>query len=234
MLQHLGAVTDYQGVDVNNPITHARPVRKARARFSKAATAAETIKGFGHSMDIIGLTYGQFSLIDLVEATLDITGPADVTISTWSAGFYDVEAAKNFRDNGRLRSIRFVMDSGRAKKGQAGVHDIEDLFGAGHTVQVRTHAKFVLIRNEDWNVTITSSMNLNKNMRCEQFEMTDDADRCDMFEAFVNAAYEDAPPSGDHGRTMPGLPSMDERFGVKTLEGVSRNTSPIKLGRFAE
>jgi hypothetical protein len=219
---------------MNQPITHARKVRKARARFSKAACAADTIRDFGHDMDIVGLTYGQFSLIDLIEAALDITGPADVTISTWSAGFYDVEAAKNFRDNGKLRSVRFVMDSGRAKKGQAGVYDIDELFGEGHTVQVCTHAKFVLIRNDEWNVTITSSMNLNKNIRCEQFEMTDDAGRCDMFQGFVDAAFEDAPPSGDHGRTMPGLPSMPEGFQVSALAGVSRNSSPIRLGVFTD
>nr|DAX92427.1 MAG TPA: hypothetical protein [Caudoviricetes sp.] len=77
-------------------------------------------------------------------------------------------------------------------------------------------------------------MNLNKNIRCEQFEMTDDAGRCDMFQGFVDAAFKDAPPSGDHGRTMPGLPSMPEEFQVSALAGVSRNSSPIRLGVFTD
>ena len=62
---------------------HVRPKRRTRARFSKVASARDTIAGFGPDMDVAGLTYGQFSLIDLIQAALEITGPADVTISTW-------------------------------------------------------------------------------------------------------------------------------------------------------
>lgn len=209
---------------------HARPARKSHARFAKAGVAAQAIEDFGHGMDVMGLTYGQFSLIDLIQATLDITGPADVTVATWSAGFYDLEAAKNFRDDGRIRSIRFIMDSGRQKKGQAGVHDIDELFGEDSIITIRTHAKFVLIRNDDWDVCITSSMNLNKNIRCEQFEMTDDVERCEMFEAFVGAAFDEAPASRSFGRTMPSLNSVDPDRTVVALPGVSRNTGKITMG----
>lgn len=82
---------------------HVRPVRPARTRLSKVASAADTISGFGHGMDVVGLTFGQFSLLDLLHATLDITGPADVVISTWSAGLYDVDAARRFVEDGRIR-----------------------------------------------------------------------------------------------------------------------------------
>ena len=140
---------------------HLRPKRRTRARFSKVASARDTIAGFGPDMDVAGLTYGQFSLIDLIQAALEITGPADVTISTWSAGFYDVEAAEKFRANGMLRSIRFVMDAASMKRGQASVADIADLFGPEAIRSTRTHAKFALVRNEAWDVVITSSMNLN-------------------------------------------------------------------------
>lgn len=209
---------------------HARPARKSHARFAKAGVAAQAIAGFGHGMDVMGLTYGQFSLIDLIQATLDITGPADVTIATWSAGFYDLEAAKNFRDDGRIRSIRFVMDSGRQKRGQAGVHDVDELFGEDSIITIRTHAKFVLIRNDDWDVCITSSMNLNKNIRCEQFEMTDDVERCEMFESFVGAAFDEAPASRSFGRTMPSLSTVDPDRTVVALPGVARNTGQIAMG----
>ena len=207
-----------------------RPARRAQARFSRAGAARQTIAGFDHGMDILALTYGQFSLIDLVQATLEVTGPADVTIATWSAGFYDLEAAENFRDCGMIRSIRFVMDSGRAKRGQAGVHEVGEIFGPDSYIQIRTHAKFVLIRNEEWDVCITSSMNLNKNIRCEQFEMTDDAERCEMFEDFVQAAFDEAPASRSFGRVMPGLRTVDPSRSLVALPGVERNTAPISMG----
>lgn len=181
---------------------HARKVRKARHRLSKVANARDTIEGFGPGIDIVGLTYGQFSLLDLIEAALEVTGPADVTISTWSAGFYDVEAAVRFRDNGLLRSCRFLMDSS-AKRGQATPGDVADLFGPDSVRTSRSHAKFVLIRNKDWAVVITSSMNLNLNPRLEQFEMTDDVDRYDFFDAFVQSVWTDLPEGWVNDRRLP-------------------------------
>ena len=53
---------------VADAVAHVRPARKVRARFSKAAGARDTIAGFGHGMDVAGLTFGQFSLIDLIQA----------------------------------------------------------------------------------------------------------------------------------------------------------------------
>ena len=62
-------------------VSHLRPKRKTRARLSKVAGARDTIRGFGHDMDVVGLTFGQFSMLDLIDATLEITGPADVVVS---------------------------------------------------------------------------------------------------------------------------------------------------------
>lgn len=203
---------------------------KSVARFSKAGVAAQSIDGFDHDTTISGLTYGQFSLIDLIQATLAITGPADVTIATWSSGFYDIEAAKNFADDGRIRSIRFVMDSGRQKRGQAGETDIAELFGEESIITVRTHAKFVLIANDDWRVVITSSMNLNRNIRTEQFEMTDDAEKFAMFADFVDVAFDEVPPSRSFGRIMPALRGVDPSRSVVSVPAVSRNTAAVMMG----
>ena len=86
--------------------SHLRPSKPARHRVSKIASARDTIDGFDRGMDVVGLTYGQFSLLDLIRAALEITGPADVAISTWSAGLYDVDAAERFVSDGQ-RSLQF-------------------------------------------------------------------------------------------------------------------------------
>ena len=197
--------------------THVRKVRKARHRLSKVANARDTIAGFEQGTDIVGLTYGQFSLLDLIEATLEVTGPADVTISTWSAGFYDVDAAVRFRDNGLLTSCRFLMDSS-AKRGQATPGDVAELFGQDSIRTSRSHAKFVLIGNGDWKVVITSSMNLNLNPRLEQFEMTDDPDRYAFFMGFVQSVWTDLPEGWVEDRKLPpavGLEHVEPDLGLE-------------------
>lgn len=222
-----GGMTDYQGVDVPNATAHLRPKRNTRARFSKVASARDTIAGFGHEMDVAGLTYGQFSLLDLIQATLEVTGPADVAIATWSAGFYDVDAAERFRDSGMIRSIRFVMDSS-GKRGQATVGDVAEIFGESSVRATRSHAKFALVSNDEWDVLITSSMNLNLNPRCEQFEMTDDAQRAAVFHEFVDAVFSDLPEGARGDRQLPGLFDVEA---VQPHTGVAAATR-IRTGRW--
>lgn len=212
---------------MTQPIAHLRPARKTRARLSKVASARDTIAGFDHHMDVVGLTFGQFSLLDLIDATLEITGPADVAISTWSAGFYDVEAAERFRDSGRIRRIRFVMDSS-AKRGQASVGDVGEVFGPDTVRATRSHAKFALITNDDWSVLITTSMNLNLNPRCEQFEMTDDPDRADLFMGFVDALFDELDEGDTEDRQMPGLHHL---AAVQPDLGIEI-TPTIRMGRW--
>lgn len=169
------------------------PKKARRQRFSRVANAAATIEGFDQDTDItFALTLGQFSLLDLIEATLDITGPADVVIATWSVGFYDLAAAERFRDCGKLRSCRFVMDSS-GKRGQASGADVASVFGADAIRTTRTHAKFALIENELWHVVIQSSMNLNLNERSEQFSMTHCAETAGFVRAIVDELWSELP-----------------------------------------
>ena len=208
---------------------HVRPKRRTRARFSKVASARDTIAGFGPDMDVAGLTYGQFSLIDLIQAALEITGPADVAISTWSAGLYDVDAAERFVSDGRIRSIRFLMDSASEKRGQASAVQIADLFGADAIRTTRTHAKFAVIANGEWSVVITSSMNLNLNPRCEQFEMTDDPDRAALFLGYVDEIWGEVPAGGDRRDDDRQLPRLSGIDGVQPALGIEV-TPKIRTG----
>lgn len=204
---------------------HLRHKRVARHRVSKVASARDTIEGFGHGMDVCGLTFGQFSLLDLIQAALEITGPADVVISTWSAGFYDVGAAERFRDSGAIRRIRFVMDSSD-KRGQVTAGDVGSIFGAESIRTSRSHAKFAILTNAAWSVVITSSMNLNLNPRLEQFEMTDDPERAAMFLGFVDALFDELPAGGVGDRELPALAAID---GVQPSLGIEL-TPRIRTG----
>jgi hypothetical protein len=210
-----------------------RPARKARVRLSKVANARDTIAGFGPGMDVVGLTHGQFSLLDLLQATLDITGPADVDIATWSAGLYDVDAARRFVSDGRIQRIRFVMDSASEKRGQASAVSVGELFGDDAIRTTRSHAKFALVSNSRWSVVITSSMNLNLNARVEQFEMTDDADRHRFFSSWVDELFAEVPAGGERrgdDRQLPDTIGLDAVTPVTGISGVGTMT----IGRINE
>jgi hypothetical protein len=64
------------------------PARKAHQRLSKVAGARDTIAGFGR---------GKFSLLDLVDATLEITGRSALRDLVVDEG--------NWRDRNSLRAL---------------------------------------------------------------------------------------------------------------------------------
>lgn len=204
---------------------HVRPKRRTRARLSKVANARDTVRGFGKDMDVIGLTYGQFSLLDLIGAALEYTGPADLCIGTWAVGYHDMDATHALWQSGHIKSLRLVIDSGQ-KRGSAGLEAVVERFGPECVRMTRTHAKFVTLVNDEWNVVITSSMNLNRNIRCEQFEMTDDADRADLFRQFVDEVFDELPAGVTDDRSLPVLRGMAD---VRPDHAIECG-APIKVG----
>ena len=75
----------------------AKAFRKANdtreLRIAKQASAREAIGPITPGQDVFVLTFGQFSLIDVLVHVLDEIGPASVDISTWTAAHADVQRA---------------------------------------------------------------------------------------------------------------------------------------------
>ncbi len=166
-----------------------KPKRTVRRTFN-AANAAEAVGAIRPGMEVYGLSKGQFSLIELVEHVLAATGPADVTISTWTAAGADLAHTHGFLANGSVRSCRWLVDFSFASRQPAYCADLVARFGADCIRQTANHAKFVLIRNEAWNVTIRTSMNLNRNARLESYEISDDSELADWLQEIVTAAFD--------------------------------------------
>lgn len=176
--------------------------------------ASEAVKGFGPNGKVCGLTNGAFSLLSLIEAVLHITGPADVTISTWSAGIYDAGALNSLMASGTVRDVRLILDRS-FKTRQAGYSlYIQDVFKEENIRTTNTHAKFVLIKNDTYNVCIRSSMNLNENKRCENFDIDDDLDIYDLFNNFADDLFKSMPKGIIENRTKVD-PVFDGLFGLE-------------------
>lgn len=123
---------------------------------------------------ILGLTKGQFSLLDLLRACLAQTGPAHVVVSTWTTGIRDADNAKLLLDTGKILSFRLLTDRSFATRQPKYCQAIVRAFGNAAIRCTNTHAKFCLIQNDAWQIAIRSSMNLNRNPRFEQFDLDDD------------------------------------------------------------
>lgn len=140
--------------------------------------AHKSIGDIYEGMEIYGLTKGQYSIINIIEHILKQTGKADVIISTWTAANAEIKKAEHFLNNGYINQLHFIVDRSFKTRQPKYYEMLNKKFGDVLS-ETNSHAKFVLIRNEKWNIAIRTSMNLNENKRLENFEISDDKNLAD-------------------------------------------------------
>jgi len=156
---------------------------------TRGESAKKTIGKLYKGCEIFGLTKGQFSLSDLIKAILDQTGPVKLQISTWTAAKADIKSAYNLLKSGNIQSVRFLVDQSFKTRQPEYCKFLLEMFGSDAVRMTRSHCKFVLIRNEEWNITVRTSMNLNKNPRLENFEVSDDPKLCDFMQSLIDEVW---------------------------------------------
>lgn len=187
-------------------------VRRGRSRAISLAAAESARRVFGameRGTDILCLTHGQFSLVDAIAALLDHTGPADVTISTWSAARVDLSHAHKFLVDGRIRSLRFIVDRSFATRQPDYCAALVSLFGHDAIRTTRSHAKFALVENDEWHLAIRTSMNLNENPRLELIEVSDDPALADFLRSVADRVFADVPAGDMNNYAMPPAPDVE-------------------------
>lgn len=153
----------------------------------------DCLNGFAPGCRLMGLTSGHFSLIDLIHGVLKKTGQAHVVCTTWSAGIKDANNIKWMVDTNLIRTFRLITDYSFAARKKEYLISIEEMFGLDNIRTGEIHAKFVLIHNEDLKVCIRTSMNLNANKTCENFEIDEDAEIFDFYMNYVEHTFGDMP-----------------------------------------
>jgi hypothetical protein len=174
--------------DLVKSLERKRAERELRD-LTAGQNAGQALEGLRPGCELFGFTVGQFSLINLLIVALEKTGPADVTLTTWTAARKEIGDANRLLRSGFLRSIRFLVDYSFPRRQPAYCKLLRDRFGDESIRLSKCHAKFILIRNDGWNLVIRTSMNLNKNARFEQFEVSDDLAMADYLEGVVDRVF---------------------------------------------
>lgn len=138
---------------------------------------------------IMGLTQGKFSLIDMIHAILQKIGPSDVIVTTWSAGIKDAHQVRWMVDTNLIRSFQIITDHSYATRQKVYAASLDELFGRHNIRTSEIHAKFTLIQNENYKIVIRTSMNLNANKTCENFEIDDSQEVYDFYNNFINHTF---------------------------------------------
>lgn len=183
-------VTTVDVAEIESPTTFVRqkPSRKRELRELRSKqNAAAAVAGFDRNIELYGFTKGQFGLLQLIDALLDITGPAHVSLSTWTAARHEIQTLEKFVAAGRLTGMRWLIDFSFSRRDPEAAHQIRRTFGLDCIRVAQTHSKFALIENDQWELVLRTSMNLNMNPRFEDFTAAHDPELA----AFLRAILDD-------------------------------------------
>lgn len=188
--------------------------REIRPAF-RGETAAMAIGELYPGCEIYGFTKGQFCCINILEHVLNQTGPAHVTICTWSAASGDIRAAHRMLKLGNIKSLRFVVDfSFKSRKPQF-CKELLETFGPDAIRVTSIHAKFMTVKSNKFSLVIRTSMNLNFNPRFENFEISDDPGMMAFMDGVVDEIWRTQEPHEGFQSPSKGKQSFEKFSGGK-------------------
>ena len=159
--------------------------KKTELGIFKDTNSDLAVLSFDNNCRIMGLTNGEFSLIDLIYSVLKKVGRSRIIIATWSAGIKDVHQVKWMIENDLISDFKLLTDHSYKSRQKKYAASIEDLFGTENIRTSEMHAKFILIENNKYKVAIRCSMNLNANKTCELFEIDEGNEIYDFLMKYV-------------------------------------------------
>lgn len=200
-------------------------------KVSKRDSASLAIGDIEKNTDLFILTYGQFSLIDALIAILKKTGPAHVSLSTWTAAHAHLDRSAELMGSGNFLSFRLIVDRSFKTRQPKYFNHMKDIFGANCVREITTHAKFMLIQNDEWNIVVRTSMNLNENPRLENIEISDNKDFACFFKNIVDEIFNEFEP-GESSCSTPELAGIKETNNFKLVKGDYININNLNEPEF--
>jgi hypothetical protein len=214
------------------PKSYKKTNAKKKVRACKRGTASQAIGIIEKESDTFILTYGQFSLIDALVAILDQTGPAHVSVSTWTAAHADLSRSAELMEAVNILSLRMIVDRSFKTRQPKYYEHMICLFGEESIRAINTHAKFMTIRNEKFDIVVRTSMNLNGNPRLENIEVSENSEFADFFEEIVTGIFEEVEP-GEQISNPPELNQIEESPLFKLVSGKHIDSSNLKEASYS-
>ena len=150
-------------------------------------SASDAIGTLTHGYRCVGISAGQFSMLDVLDALIDRAGTGgDVTLVSWTIARTAIARVAAFVKARRFGRLRIVLDRSFPGRWPAYVAALIDAVGNDVLRVTRTHAKFGLLAVGDWRLAVRASFNLNPSPRCEQFDIDDSPEIYALFDDWVS------------------------------------------------
>lgn len=186
-----------------NAAAVARSKRKRELLVERRATAREIIGRLAPGHGLTMLTFGQCSLIDVIEHLVDLAAPCRIDVSTWTGNLSEYERLGRRKLAGDVTAARWLLDRSSYTREPEACEYLVGLFGRESIRTTRNHCKVVVVRGEGGDFAVRSSMNLNMNPRIENADVDHDPELCEFLERFFDYCFEALDPTDWRG-VLPG------------------------------
>jgi hypothetical protein len=167
---------------INNNFIRKRKLKSVIKAYHGGA--CEAIGKIERGCERFIFTKGQILLIDILRAILDQTGPADLDILTWAVGNETINKLTSIKRSGKIKNMRLIIDYSAQSMHPDYCKKMRRLFGDDNIRVTKNHAKVLILHNNEWNLCVRSSMNLNVNRRLEYVEISDSPELMAFFSEF--------------------------------------------------
>ena len=171
----------------HNPMSIETLPQAKILKIKKDTTPSVMFPGLKKDYAAFGFNNGCFSFGDVIEYCMQSTGPVHALISSWVASWAATEKVCEFIDNRKFLSCRFLLDRMFSESRKPVYDYIVEKYGVESIRTSRVHTKFCVLMNDEWNIVIETSANLNKNKRLETFRITENKE----FALFFKSLFDD-------------------------------------------
>ncbi len=151
-------------------MSYRQRVKRAVESFGNAA---EAIGPITQDMSLFAVTRGQWSMLDAILYVLSQTGPAAVSLWTWTVADYEMEAMCGLMARQEITAGFLIIDASADRRNAQLINQWRDRFGEKTVKVVKNHAKLATVTTDQYRLLLRGSMNLNQNPRLEQFDLTE-------------------------------------------------------------
>ncbi|MGI4870431.1 MAG: hypothetical protein ACRYFX_04545 [Janthinobacterium lividum] len=137
-------------------------------------------------------TGGRWSAHELLQFILEHTGPARVSISTWTITEAPVRALLALREAGLITELDLLFDHRIKTRCPKAVQLVAALGARVHLA--KCHAKVTVVENDEWAVTVLTSQNYTRNPRIEAGVIFTDRASADFHRSWMAAQIQGNQP----------------------------------------
>jgi hypothetical protein len=124
-----------------------------------------TVLGLDRTATVPYYSEAEFSMHDLLESLIELTGTASVKVTSFSITEASIRAFHRLSEERKITDLKCIFDL------SVRMHRIGLLFFALNVTTAialtKIHAKIILVKNEKWELTVISSANFNVNDKIE-------------------------------------------------------------------